>query len=223
MARRNAIIRRLPAIETLGSVSVICTDKTGTLTRNEMMAASVATTAGVFRIGGEGYAPLGIVHDRWRGHRRDPGGALLDIARPPRSATMRRCIRRGGSLARRRRSDGRGALALAGKLAGAGATPFAHGGGTTRSRSMRRTATWRCCSTTTTDTRASSSRARRRPCSSSARTSACRWRHRLRSIALTGTGWSRSSRSDGQRVLAFAEQPAAQGRGTLNTADIDGG
>ena len=61
MARRHAIVRRLPVIETLGSVSVICTDKTGTLTRNEMMVTSVATHGHIFSLEGTGYAPRGAV------------------------------------------------------------------------------------------------------------------------------------------------------------------
>jgi len=59
MACRRAIVRRLPAVETLGSVTVICSDKTGTLTKNEMAVQRVVTAERVFEVGGAGYAPHG--------------------------------------------------------------------------------------------------------------------------------------------------------------------
>ena len=61
MARRHAIVRRLASVETLGSASVIASDKTGTLTRNVMTVRCVATRSGRVRLGGSGYHPVGEV------------------------------------------------------------------------------------------------------------------------------------------------------------------
>lgn len=62
MARCQAIIRRLPAVETLGSVSTIFSDKTGTLTRNEMTAQAIWLPEGEIRLDGTGFAPQGELH-----------------------------------------------------------------------------------------------------------------------------------------------------------------
>lgn len=61
MAKNHALVRRLPSVEVLGSVDVICSDKTGTLTANAMTAREVFTARGQYKISGEGYKPTGAV------------------------------------------------------------------------------------------------------------------------------------------------------------------
>jgi cation-transporting ATPase F len=63
MARRRAVIRRLPAVETLGSTTVVCSDKTGTLTENQMTVRALWTPDARFEVSGSGYTPDGEVRD----------------------------------------------------------------------------------------------------------------------------------------------------------------
>lgn len=81
MASRNAIIRRLPAVETLGSVSIICSDKTGTLTRNEMTVGRVVLATEIVEVTGSGYEPAGAFLIDGAEHVPRPGSILLEAAR----------------------------------------------------------------------------------------------------------------------------------------------
>ena len=94
MVKRNALVRRLPVVETLGSTSVICSDKTGTLTRNEMTVRRMFAGGQRIEVSGTGYAPSGEFLDG--GRAVPPSAVVVDLLRAASLASDTQVVERDG-------------------------------------------------------------------------------------------------------------------------------
>ncbi|MFD1104648.1 cation-transporting P-type ATPase [Sphingobium olei] len=222
MARRNAIVRRLPAIETLGSVSVICTDKTGTLTRNEMVVTTLLSADSRFAVAGEGYAPEGAVQ-----RENEPANAagcpvLLEFARAA-ALCNDAALRRTDDDWRVEGDPMEGALlALAGKITDGATAPFSS---LARTDSIPFDAAYRYMAVLHHDHAGHAfihvkgapeailamCRNQRVGADGAAPLDLHYWQESVEQLA-----------SAGQRVIAVASRPADQAHTVLNTTDIEG-
>ncbi|MBL28013.1 MAG: carbonate dehydratase [Rhodospirillaceae bacterium] len=222
MARRNAIVRRLPAIETLGSVSVICSDKNGTLTRNEMMVATVTTAARSYAVEGDGYAPEGTIRLGEAEHDAGQDVVLTEIARA--AALCNDSVLHPHETGWRVEGDPmEGALqALAGKIMHFGVEAFV---GWTRTDSIPFDANHRYMAILNHDHEGQASISvkgaperiiqmcadQRSPDGGTEPLDADYWHGQIESIA-----------ANGQRVLALATRQVPQAHVVLNASDLEG-
>lgn len=222
MARHNAIVRRLPAIETLGSVSVICTDKTGTLTRNEMMVAALVSADDQFTVEGSGYAPMGVI--RIGDGAADPVShrVLVEFARAAALCNDAAIVHSGDAWHVEGDPMEGALLALAGKIMDGASDPFAH---LTRTDAIPFDAEWRYMAVLSHDHEGHGFvfvkgapeavlAMCRDVCKGNGSTAPLDQAYWLREIeALAGKG---------QRVIALASRTMRQHDTVLNTADLRG-
>ncbi len=94
MAKRNVVVKRLSAIETIGSMTVLCVDKTGTITSGEMMVEKLWATGKVFEVTGDGYSPEGFVTVEGRRITRGRGPTSSASSRSPPSVPTQNLLPR---------------------------------------------------------------------------------------------------------------------------------